>query len=160
MKCSKCKEDKEQSAFSRTNKPEHLRSGWQAYCKVCALAAGNAWRSLNREHCNIKARVRAENLNSRLRSLLNASTVDRQHLDYDWCLEKLSQLNYKCEITGIPFTYEARSPTALSIDRINPNMGYTKENVRFVCWWINAAMGNWGLDKLKHYIKEWNNNAS
>ena len=159
MRCSKCKEEKEQAAFSRTNKAEHLRSGWQAYCKPCALQAGNLWRNNNKEHCNSKARARSVNVESRLKSLLSASTVNRKELDYNWCLSRLEKINYKCEVTGIPFTYDSRSPTGLSIDRIDPTKGYTPDNIRFVCWWVNAAMGHWGLDKLKELIMEWYTNA-
>lgn len=160
MKCSKCKLEKDNSSFSKTSKPSHLRSGWQAYCKSCSLEAGNAWRSRNKERTNQNARLRANNLISRLKQLLNANTVDRSELDLDWCLQRLERLNCCCEITGIPFSYTARSPTGLSIDRIDPTLGYTKDNVRFVCWWINAAMGNWGLEKLQDLIKMWDTNAS
>lgn len=160
MHCSKCKEDLPQEKFSKTGKNTELRSGWQTYCKPCMLKAGNAWRNSNKEHSNAKARLRNVNLLSRLRQLLKANTVDRSQLDLTWCLDRLKDLDYKCEITKMPFTYTPRSPAGLSIDRIDPSKGYTKDNVRFVCWWINAAMGNWGLDTLKEMITTWNNNAN
>jgi hypothetical protein len=94
----------------------------------------------------------------RLKRLLSATTTNRQELDFEWAWDHLVKLDFKCEITGIPFTWDVRGPTTLSIDRIDPTKGYTKDNVRFVCWWINAAMGNWGLTKLKEVLKEWNEN--
>lgn len=160
MFCSKCKQEQDPSLFSKTGKPLHLRSGWQAYCKPCALKAGNLWRSKNKERSNKNARLRAVTSLTRLKQLLNANTVDRSNLNLTQCLSKLEELNYTCEITGIPFTYTARSPTGLSIDRIDPTKGYTHDNIRFVCWWINAAMGNWGLNKLKELIEVWKINAN
>lgn len=96
----------------------------------------------------------------RIKQLLRATTVDRSLLSYEFIWTRLESNGFKCEITGIPFNWESRSPTGLSIDRIDPALPYTPENIRLVCWWINAAMGNWGLDKLKELIKEWNDYKS
>lgn len=41
----------------------------------------------------------------------------------------------------------------LSIDRVDCTKGYTKDNIRLVCWWLNAAMGTWGLEFLLNNIK-------
>lgn len=31
-----------------------------------------------------------------------------------------------------------------SLDRIKPELGYIKSNVRLICFGLNAALGNWG----------------
>lgn len=55
-----------------------------------------------------------------------------------------------CAVTGLKFqldrahqieTGNKKNPYAPSIDRINPNEGYTNENTRIVCWWYNMAKG-------------------
>ena len=38
-------------------------------------------------------------------------------------------------------------PLGKSIDRIDPEKGYTKDNVRLVSYWYNRTRNNWG-DKL------------
>ena len=92
---------------------------------------------------------------SRIKALLRASTVDRSALSFDFVWRRLERTNFCCEITGEQFTWGPREPTSLSIDRINPAKGYTEDNIRLVCWWVNAAMGNWGLDRLKKLIRKW-----
>lgn len=92
----------------------------------------------------------------KIKALLRASTVDRSSLSFDYIWNRLQENQFKCEITGKEFTWGSLEPTSLSIDRINPTKGYTTDNIRLVCWWINAAMGTWGIEKLKELIKEWN----
>lgn len=51
----------------------------------------------------------------------------------------------KCEATGIPFEYKkgGRGPFSPSVDRINPEKGYTNKNCRVVCCSFNFAKGTW-----------------
>jgi hypothetical protein len=54
-----------------------------------------------------------------------------------------------CEITGLPFNLEGgRTWDSPSLDRINPEMGYTYQNIRVVCHAVNSAMGDWGETRL------------
>lgn len=62
----------------------------------------------------------------------------------------------RCELTGIRldlFRASAwrRRPYAPSIDRIDSNMGYTKDNCRIVCVAINLALNEWG-EEVFHRI--------
>lgn len=55
-----------------------------------------------------------------------------------------------CEVTGLRFAelgdcYKA-GPFAPSIDRIDPNKGYSEANCRMVVWAFNAAKGSAGTD--------------
>ena len=48
----------------------------------------------------------------------------------------------KCEVSGIDFVLvEGRHPFAPSLDRTDPNKGYTEDNVKVVVWCYNAAKG-------------------
>ena len=155
MLCHKCKQDLSEDCFSSAKRNTH-RNGKQSYCKTCMYEYGKQHRKDNKDHYRERSRKWNTSPQQRLKTLLNANTVDRSALDFEWAWNKLQQSNFKCELTSTPFTWESRQPTALSIDRIDPSVGYTKENVRFVCWWVNAAMGNWGFEKLKELIKESN----
>lgn len=152
LRCSRCKEDRSVADFSKGGGPG--RRQWQTYCKACMA---DYRLTIPRELANSRSKISRDKYKNaphkRLRQLLAANTVDRSALDYEWAWDKLVKQEFKCEVTNQLFEWTARSPLALSIDRIDPSIGYTKENVRFVCWWLNAAMGNWGLAKLKELIK-------
>lgn len=63
-------------------------------------------------------------------------------LDYEWFLTRLEK---GCELTGLPFVRTGdnrrRSP---SVDRVNPEGGYTKSNCRLVLNCVNMLRLNGG----------------
>lgn len=59
----------------------------------------------------------------------------------------------RCEVSGLAFQYEKAPghytrPWAPSIDRVECAKGYTKSNCRVVCFAVNVAMNQWGVDTL------------
>ena len=67
----------------------------------------------------------------------------------------------RCEMSGMPFNFEEGlnfySP---SLDRINPEKGYTHDNIRVILYGWNVALGPWGEDVLKQAINEWQEGTS
>lgn len=69
-------------------------------------------------------------------------------------VQLLSDDGYCCAVTGLQFSMFRtglrqrlfRYPFRPSLDRIEPAKGYTKGNVRLVCWAVNVALGDWGED--------------
>lgn len=62
----------------------------------------------------------------------------------------------RCEVTGYPFNLSGgRTFDSPSLDRINPAEGYTHGNVRIVLHMVNAAMGDWGVAKLREVMEAW-----
>lgn len=60
----------------------------------------------------------------------------------EWLQPKLER--GVCEITGLPFDFsfglgKGKLPWAPTLDRIIPELGYTKENTQVVVWMYNAA---------------------
>lgn len=84
-------------------------------------------------------------------------------LTKEWIGEKLKK--GVCEITGIPFNYEARGkytrqPHAPSVDRINTeNKNYVPENCRLVLWAVNNALAEYGEDIMMPIFKKIIKNA-
>lgn len=67
------------------------------------------------------------------------------NLDNDWAASRWTGC---CELTGIPFAAASertgRSNRSLfpSIDRIEPKLGYTKDNCRIILWAVNVMRGD------------------
>lgn len=158
LKCYKCGLNKTPPDFHKGPNRTGPRSQYASYCKECISAYSKQYEYKYRE-TRVAYRQRVKHTPEvKLKQLLKTNTVDRSQLDFEWCWDRLDTLHFKCEVTGKAFTWGSKEPTSLSIDRIDPTKGYTKDNVRFVCWWINAAMGTWGEDTIRELIKEWMDN--
>lgn len=75
----------------------------------------------------------------------------KKNLPFDLDLKYLKQLwiecNGVCPMTGVPMlktSDKVQDPYLVSKDRIIPEKGYVKGNVRLVCWWYNHARNNYG----------------
>lgn len=71
-------------------------------------------------------------------------------IDRSFLTELLIEQGHRCAISRLFFDtngYETchAHPFAMSIDRIDSNGGYTKSNVRLVCFIVNVSLGQWGL---------------
>lgn len=76
-------------------------------------------------------------------------------------VEDFKPLPTHCPILGIELDYTAfgRSENAPSLDRLNPSLGYTKENT-IICSWRANRIKNDGNseehEKIAHYLKQFN----
>ena len=62
-----------------------------------------------------------------------------------------------CPITKIPLVIHKERGKFIdtpSIDRIDPTKGYTKSNIRFVCFWYNVAKLNFTDIEVKNLCKK------
>ena len=61
----------------------------------------------------------------------------------------------KCALTGIPMTVteRGRTNTNISLDRIDSNKGYTKDNVHLICSAVNFMKSNLSLDEFIMYCQ-------
>jgi hypothetical protein len=81
-------------------------------------------------------------------------------ISLDYIKEMAREQGYCCALTGIPFfTYaQANSripPFVPSIDRIYPERGYVRGNVRLVCFAVNAMMLDWGEEVFRHVARQY-----
>jgi len=65
----------------------------------------------------------------------------------------------KCELTGIPFSWEQgrtrARPWVPSLDRVQPSAGYVAGNLRLVVWYVNHALGDYGEECFKRAAAGW-----
>lgn len=59
-----------------------------------------------------------------------------------------------CPILGIPLDYfaEGRQENSVSFDRLNPTIGYTKENTRIISWRANRIKNDGTLEEHKQIV--------
>ena len=81
----------------------------------------------------------------------------KQHIKYDlnadWIEERIRR---GCELTGLSFKIKTSGvfhPLGPSIDRIDPQLGYTKENCRLILHALNN-MKSWADDDLMYFIAD------
>ena len=77
-------------------------------------------------------------------------------IDFIECMFKSQQ--GLCAISGLPMIYRADKNTpntfnSFSIDRICSYKGYTKDNVHLVCWGVNCAKQQMGLDQFFNFCR-------
>lgn len=170
--CPTCCTEKTLTEFPRDSS---RKLGVAAQCRDCraakskeyrALSADRRkakqaeWREANRDHLREKnARRRIE---KRAMCLIAAARTRSRNKGTYFALDGFAEELQRridagrCEISGVDFDLSpGRKPNSPSLDRINPSLGYTPENVRVICHALNAALGDWGESGLAPIIAGW-----
>lgn len=58
-----------------------------------------------------------------------------------------------CAVSGVKMTFAGRNggkktPTSISLDRVDGSRGYEKDNLRLVCWQVNVFKNCWSDDQM------------
>lgn len=72
------------------------------------------------------------------------------HVTLNQLMEMWRKQDGKCAVTGLVMTWAKGTylPTSISIDRIDSSIGYRLDNVRLICYAINAFKGVWSDDHM------------
>lgn len=130
--CSTCKTVK---PFSGFHKNQTKVDGHNHLCRECMKEVSRRWRN------QPKGRAKSLWTTARNRAAEKGWAFD---LTPEWIEERL--IAGVCEATGIlleltgEFTKHFR-PWTPSLDRSDCHRGYTKDNVKVVCWMYNQAKG-------------------
>ena len=94
---------------------------------------------------------------SQLKSSRKTKGSFKWELAFDDIKKKWDDSKGKCAVSGIKMTHHRdgsgkRIPTNVSIDRINNKKGYTKNNVRLVCWCVNKMKHTMSDDELMLWV--------
>lgn len=127
------------------------------YCKVCNAARAREWRKGRTNYVGsgkIKAIPKADrHLMSAIR--LRISQAKQRCKKYDkpepvlsekFLYELFLKQDRKCALTGVTLVIERGHPLCLSLDQIDPDLGYTEDNVQWLAWCVNRAKGDLHLD--------------
>ncbi len=143
--CTKCKKSKSTQVdfglISPSSKGKKYAKRRASYCRACHSKISSTAYS-KAYHTDLKVRAKELCRTTRTRALKKG--IDH-NLTTEWLLERLEQ--GVCQATGLAFVMEGgkvngghRSFTP-SLDRTDPNKGYTQDNTKVVCWIYNAAKG-------------------
>lgn len=156
--CSKCKQKKPPEAFIGGQKGRNGRLMW---CNACTRAAAHAWRCKKpsgyfsagtaawRQRNPEKHRVLVLLQGAKKRALAKALDFD---LTKEWVIDRLE--SGVCEVTGLPFDFQS-AVYRPSIDRLEPEKGYTEANCQMVIWAYNIAKFDFGHDALVEWVTAW-----
>jgi 5-methylcytosine-specific restriction endonuclease McrA len=116
-------------------------------CKRCKVE--NVSRSINRtkENDPLKYRFISIMYNMRRRKGAPVKVKDLVEL---W--HQQQGLCHYCD-TPMSYTGGARHATTVSVDRINSNLPYVKENIVLACWACNAGKGTFSADEYVQHCK-------
>lgn len=157
--CKSCNEVKSLDEFTQSNGSfKYVKSQTtHSYCKVCNAARAKKWRD---ENPNYKGTGRILSIPKEDRLLMSAI---RQRLSdargrckklkksppdlTDMYLYDLfNKQNRMCAILNVPLAIETKNLLTLSLDQIDPELGYVEGNVQWLSWCVNRAKGELSLE--------------
>lgn len=169
--CTQCSLQKPRSEFRKYAgvSPDGLRP----LCSACQRDYEAGWRARNTSRIQKVRQSRAEK-NQAYQQKYNA--VHKGKLIVAECRRRSAKKGFPfdldqhveeieariqagtCEMTGLPFELHARRKgvwNSPSIDRIEPAVGYLYHNIRVICFVMNAAMHDWGEERLRLVMQTW-----
>lgn len=148
MKCRICELEKTLDSFQKGVRKYNT---WNTRCNDCT----NIKRATNRKEWSKNASI--EEI---LVELLKAAKRRGKHKDKYKCsitLEELKEIydkqSGKCYLSGRQMQTDIGSPDRISLDRIDSNKGYTKDNVGLACIQVNIMKLDMTLEVFTEYIK-------
>jgi hypothetical protein len=155
--CNKCNELKPLFEFT-SNKAS--KDGLQSRCKECDKKYQAERRKNNKESTLEYARnyqaKRRENFDYRLQMLLNSSkqraeTKGREHSITLQDIKDLYPVDGKCPVFGFDLQFNSAGfrETSPSIDRIDSNKGYTRDNIQIISWKANRLKAYATIEDLE-----------
>lgn len=133
--CSTCKRIKPIRLFSNGS---NYKNGKRKICKKC-------------NNCDHKKRRKNYTIDQQMSKLLKTceqsskkrSKLGRDNMVFDINIDDVMNLknkqNNKCKYSGRELVWKINVKNKASIDRIDSNKGYTKDNIQLVCFEVNQA---------------------
>jgi len=70
-------------------------------------------------------------------------------LSLPWVLNELERNEFKCSATGVPLEWGySLGPRHVSFDRVDPQKGYTKDNVQITTYMYNLCKNKFSHDDV------------
>jgi hypothetical protein len=143
--CNACLQHLSLSEFSKNLAS---KDGLQYKCRSCDIAYQKVRREANKDtvlnYSRAYQKNKRKNFEYRLQMLLNASKQraklkDREHSITLDDIKELYPVDGKCPVFGFDLEFNTAGfrETSPSIDRIDSDRGYTKDNIQIISWKAN-----------------------
>lgn len=119
--------------------------------KFCCIKCGYIWRKNNIYKYKYSYAHRNKSPYNFMRSLLSKKYGERKEISPEFLQKLYEKQNGLCAISGIEMSYVAgqgRIGTNISIDRIDPDKGYTQDNIQLVTCDVNRIKGVLSMNEL------------
>lgn len=137
--CRMCNTDKPIDQFGHNS---GIKSGYNTHCKPCEKIKWDRYVSSNDNRILI--------LLQRIRTKCN-----KENIEFDLVVDDIV-IPAVCPVLGIPLRfggtrgyYSNATEGSPSVDRIDPNGGYVKDNIVIVSWRANRLKGNAMIEELR-----------
>ena len=153
-KCFKCKDFKSIDEFSK-NKSNY--DGYQKVCKDCFSNYTCVKNGYKRKSFKIKNSLEYY-FNTKLSLLKNKCSLKNLPFDLEKgdLLKLFNKQEGKCYYTGIEITHNVGCSqyNSISIERLTPELGYTKGNVVLSSFNMNSFKGMMNENEFKNFLKK------
>jgi hypothetical protein len=153
--CNHCKIEK---LFTKFYKNKRKKDGYADWCKECNLEYSN-----KRDVFIKKCFASMKHSNKQKRNWNKETSWHQLSLNRDEFLnlinEYINKNGFVCQATGVELTTfingdrKKQCITNLSIDRLDPKIGYNKNNILFVSWEFNKKKKDIGLKECFTILK-------
>ena len=143
--CTKCKKQKQLKQF---NKLKTSFDGYEYACKSCRNIQVKNWHSTEKGYIRTLYSTMKKRINSE-RFINSSEEIKKKHTLYltmeefeDLWKQHKEKYGLRCSLTKVKMTHSPSKENMstsnnISVDRLNPNIGYTKENIIFVSANVN-----------------------
>jgi hypothetical protein len=144
--CSQCKTTKSKDKFF---KHKQTKDGLHSWCKTCCNV-GNR-KSRDKINSTIEGRAKIFLQNARKSAIKRKQVFELEIKDIVDCWNQQSQI---CAYSGRKMTLEHGKLNTVSIERIDSNIGYTKDNTILVCNAVNRMKSDFKLDSFVSFCRD------
>lgn len=152
--CHCCGEYKDVSEFSPNGGTSPVRNGHRSMCRSCTTQRQREHLVSLDDNAKLKKCMNFRFLGAKDRARQNNIPFD---ITLDYLIELWEHQKGKCALSGIEMTFDlkkGRTPTNLSIDKIDRKKGYIRGNIQLVCMACNQIKSDLSEDKMYYFCKK------
>lgn len=156
IKCSYCGKEVEKLSSEINRQKKNGKTNF--YCNLSCSGKANS-SHLDKWHGkynhNLKRGSKTDEFSQFRPYLRYAKKRKECDIDLDYLKELWEKQKGKCELTKIDMTLDRKHQiTQASLDRIDSNKGYVKNNVRFICLIMNYAKNSWTDENVLEFLSK------